>query len=267
MNVNENAWAKYGQLLYKASKRAGDEFRDAIWNVNGYFGGVGLGNIPRDELLRYAYVIASKYGEATAALAAAMYDDIAVASGVVVESAVPAATATFGEVAKAVNGTAKIGNPEIVGGAIERLVKMAGDDTVLQNASRDGAQVAYIVHGDTCAYCIVLAGDGWHSTSADDFIDGHAAHLHANCDCTYGVRFNDSLKYAFYKPEKYARMYYDAPLRDGETPTSKNRINAMRRAAYAKNKDEINRQKRAAYQIRKELNESKAEEINVGGGG
>jgi hypothetical protein len=30
-------------------------------------------------------------------------------------------------------------------------------------------------------------------------------------------------------------MYYDAPLKDGQTPSAKNRINAMRREFYAEN--------------------------------
>ena len=43
----------------------------------------------------------------------------------------------------------------------------------------------------------------------------------------------------------------------------KDKINAMRRKAYAENKEAINAQKRDAYQKRKELNSSAAEEINV----
>jgi hypothetical protein len=43
----------------------------------------------------------------------------------------------------------------------------------------------------------------------------------------------------------------------------KDKLNAMRRDAYAENKEEINAQKRSAYEKRKERNSSEAEEINV----
>jgi hypothetical protein len=58
-------------------------------------------------------------------------------------------------------------------------------------------------------------------------------------------------------------MYDNAPVEEGQKMTPKNRINAMRREAYAQNKEEINAQKRSAYAKRKELNSSEAEEINV----
>ena len=53
-------------------------------------------------------------------------------------------------------------------------------------------------------------------------------------------------------------MYYNA---DGSTPGE--RINAMRRDFYNKNKEIINEQKRSAYAKRMERNSSAAEEINV----
>ena len=53
-------------------------------------------------------------------------------------------------------------------------------------------------------------------------------------------------------------MYYGA-----SSGSPKDKINAMRREAYARNREEINAQKRAAYEKRKELNSSAAEEIDV----
>jgi hypothetical protein len=53
-------------------------------------------------------------------------------------------------------------------------------------------------------------------------------------------------------------MYEDAP---GKKP--KEKINAMRREAYAENKEEINEQKRSAYEKQQELNSSEADEIKV----
>ena len=48
---------------------------------------------------------------------------------------------------------------------------------------------------------------------------------------------------------------------DGSTPNE--RINAMRRDAYAQNRELINEQKRSAYAKRKERESSEAEEIKV----
>ena len=187
-----------------------------------------------------------------------MYDAIASLQGATVPPAVPAATATMDETAKAVVGTMKTGNVNIVADATGRLVKLVGVDTMLQNALRDGAEWAWIPRGDTCAFCLTLASRGWQKASKNAIKNGHAEHVHANCDCTYAVRFNDSLNVEGYDPQKYLDMYYGA---DGNSPEA--RINAMRREFYAKNKETINAQKREAYAKRMERNSSAAEEINV----
>ena len=88
--------------------------------------------------------------------------------------------------------------------------------------------------------------------------NGHAEHIHSNCDCMYAIRFNDDTRYRGYNPDVYRRQYDNA---DGDTPTQK--INAMRRAFYAKNAEEINEQKRDAYEKRKERESSAVEEENV----
>jgi len=211
-----------------------------------------------DALIRYCYGLATKYGEAASELAAQMYDALAAATGASVEAAVPAATASYGEVASAVLGVRKQSqNPEVLSSAIGRLVKMAGVDTTMANAIRDGAEWAWIPSGETCAFCIALASRGWQRASSKALRGGHAEHIHANCDCTYAIRFDDSTV-ADYDPTTYAELYYGA---DGGTP--KARINAMRREFYAENRAEINAQKRSAYEKRQELNSSAAEEIDV----
>lgn len=210
-----------------------------------------------DDLIRYCYGLATRYGEAASELAAQMYDALAAATGAAVAPAVPAATATMQEVARSVVGTLKTGNSEIVSASVGRLVKMAGVDTTMQNALRDGAEWAWIPVGDTCAFCITLASRGWQRASKKAIRGGHAEHIHANCDCTYAIRFDDS-EVEGYDPRVYEDMYYGA---DGGTPEE--RINAMRREAYAKNREEINAQKRSAYEKRQERESSAAEEINA----
>lgn len=241
-------WTKYRDILESLSTRAADEFRDAVWNINGRWRGVGLGKIPRDELVDYAYALVTKYSEGATSIACEFYDALAALQGVDVPPAVPADTASYGEVAKAVNGAIKQSESEsIVSGAVGRLVKQAGQDTTLQNAARDGAEAAWIPNGDTCAYCLTLAARGWQPVSTKTIKGGHAEHIHANCDCAYGVRFSSSFNVEGYNPGAYKRMYDRA---DGVS--SKAKINSLRREQYARDADKINAQKRAAYAARME---------------
>ena len=87
----------------------------------------------------------------------------------------------------------------------------------------------------------------------------HAEHIHANCDCTYAIRFDSSTTVRGYDPEKYREMYNDAD--PGGSP--KDKINAMRRKFYAENREEINEQKRSAYEKRRERESSAAEEMDI----
>lgn len=208
-------------------------------------------------LISYSQAVATKYGEGAAALAAEMYDAIAALSDVYVPPAVPAQTATISETARAVQGARLFSkDPEVTASAVSRLVKQAGEDTTMQNAMRDGAEAAWIPSGDTCAFCLTLASRGWQRVSKRSLRNGtHAEHIHSNCDCVHAVRFNDEGYVDGYDPEKYYQMYKSEP----GSPTQK--INAMRREAYAKNKDAINAQKRDAYARRKQLED--ADEINV----
>ena len=186
----------------------------------------------------------------------------------------PAALPSYGEVAKAVNGTIKLANIEIIAGAVERLVKLPGADTMIKNAIRDGAQWAWIPSGDTCAFCIALASRGWQKASMEQLKGGHAEHIHAHCDCTFAIRHSSKFNIEGYDPDKYLEMYEKADTSsygfDNTRPKGQQwqnmstaKINGMRREFYAENKEKINAQKRSAYAKRKELNSSKAEEIKV----
>ena len=201
-----------------------------------------------ETLVEYAYGISTKYGEAAAALACEMYDAVAEASGASILPAVPADPAEYGEVAKTVYGTRKTGNQNIVASSIGRLVKRTGADTTIKNAIRDGAEWAWIPNGDTCAFCITLASRGWQQASKKTLKGDHAEHIHAHCDCSFQIRFDRNTEYAGYDPDKYLKMYEKA---EGET--SQDKINAIRRAQYAKAQDRINAQKREAYAKRKTI--------------
>lgn len=257
--ITTRAWNNYIGSLRRVSERASKEMLAMVMKLsNQYSEGIITLEEYENAAIDYAYALATKYGEGAGAAACEMYDAIAELQGANVPPAVPAETATMAETAKAVKGTMKTGNVNIVADATGRLVKLVGVDTMQQNALRDGAEWAWIPMGDTCAFCLTLASRGWQKASKKAIKNGHAEHVHANCDCTYAVRFNDGLDVQGYDPQKYRDMYYNA---DGNTPEE--RINAMRREFYNENKEIINQQKRDAYAKRMERNSSAAEEINV----
>lgn len=167
------------------------------------------GTSDRKALIDYANSLIMHYGEASGSMACELYDSVARASGVNIPSAEPAPIPKYGEVAKAVNGAMKI-SEKVIPSVVARMTKQVGADTTLHNAERDGAQFAWIPSGDTCAFCITLASRGWQYISKKTLKNGHAEHIHANCDCQYTVRFDSETTVEGYDPEKYLEMYENA---------------------------------------------------------
>lgn len=231
MQITANAWNEYITRLSRLNQKAGQLMRE-------YRGSHGTEST--DDLIAYAYGLVTKYGEGSAELACQMYDALAEAANAGVPAAEPAEPADYGEVARMVNAT-KSQNPANLPNGVSRLVKRAGADTTLKNAVRDGAEWAWVPHGDTCPFCITLASNGWQKASSKVLKGGHAEHIHANCDCEFAIRFDHNTTVAGYDPEKYLKQYRDA---GGD-------INKMRRVNYADNKERINAQKRAAYAARR----------------
>lgn len=236
MQITARTWNEYIARLSKLNEKAGQLMQE-------YVAAHGIEDGP--ALIAYANALVTKYGEGSAELACQMYDALAEAQGVTLPAAEPAATAEYGEVARMVNAT-KRQNPANLPNGVRRLVKRAGADTTLHNAIRDGAEWAWVPHGDTCPFCMMLASNGWQKASAKLLKGGHASHIHANCDCEFAVRFDGSTTVAGYDPEKYLRQYREAG----------SDVNAWRRIDYAARKDAINAQKRAAYAARKGSTES-----------
>lgn len=228
MQISKSDWNNYITTLRKLQDKATLEMLVYIEKQS-------LLNLPDKEfrraLIEYAHALASKYGDGAAAAACNLYDEISLLQKANVEAAMPAEAATYQETAKAVNGTLKTGNPQIVADSVGRLVKLVGVDTLMQNALRDGAEWAWIPQGGTCAFCLTLASRGWQTASKDAIKNGHAEHIHANCDCTYAVRHKPDLDIEGYDPELYLQMYKNA-----EGKNSKEKINTMRREFYAENK-------------------------------
>ncbi len=237
MQITEAEWKKYKDALSAIDKQAVRELSEWLNSRGGYL------MVDREELINYAYALATQYGEASGALSALFYDEIADMSGVIVAPAEVAETASISKVASTINGIVKkLTTDDAISQAIGRLVKEVGAETTLQNAKRDGAQFAWIPSGDTCPFCITLASRGWQYTTKKT----HAYHIHSNCDCTYAIRFSEKDNVAGYNPDKYYEQYKSA---EG---SGQEKINYMRRMQYKENKDKINAQKRANYAERKE---------------
>lgn len=234
MTISSKAWIKYVNEMKKLDDTASDKvakfigsFKDANGNSFSYRNAAHM-----RALVDYSYGISAQFGEGASALACEMYDAIAEQSGKIIKAAEPAEVASYQDVSRAVRGASAItDNDEYIASQVGRMVKRTGADTVLINAKRDGAEFAWIPNGDTCAFCVTLASKGWQKISANTFKNGHAEHIHANCDCEYAVRFDKNTNVKGYDPEVYRKMYDEA---EGRTP--KQKIDAMRRTFYAENK-------------------------------
>lgn len=233
MQISTKDWKNYIEKLSKLNNTAGEKMSDYV----------ARHGFDDPKIIDYAYGLVTKYGEGSASLSAMMYDAIAEMEGKILPPAEVANTPGYGEVAKAVNGVRKHSqNPTSYGNVVNRLVKRTGADTMLKNAERDGAEFAWIPSGDTCAFCIALASRGWQHISKKALKNGHAEHIHANCNCNYTVRFDGRSSVVGYDPDEYLEIYENA---EGSTPDEK--INSIRAKYRAENKDKINAQKRAAY--------------------
>ena len=150
MQITEDDWINYKNKMAALSDKAAENLE--MWlQVKG-----GYQNVSRDQLIKYMYGLATYYGEATASLAAEMYDEVAALSGVTVPSAEVAETASYGEIASAVKAvTRNTTTDSNLGNVVVRYVKRAAEDTTLKNVKRDekkGAQFAWVPAGDTCAF-------------------------------------------------------------------------------------------------------------------
>lgn len=252
--LSAQAWLNYIRRLNGINAQARRELKKWIlqWGVDE--NGELLDNISKavDGYDRsfpdYCLEIVQQYSDASGALAAAMYDAIAMVEEASVPPAEMVANVTIDDMYKTVNGVLKTSrNVDEMTGAVSRYVKKASCDTMLQNAYRDRAQYAWIPQGDTCAFCMALAAQGWVNVSERKIRKGypHAEHIHSNCDCNYAVRFNESTEVEGYKPSEYVDKFYKArdwsEEHDGVYPSfggnglnffNSGALNALRRMQY-----------------------------------
>lgn len=197
--------------MSQVCRKAADEFRDFALKREG-----GIGSLDRQTVLEYAFALVQKYGQAAGEVACKVYEEIAEAQGVIIPAAEMAPLPEFGEVAKAVNGAIKqsvLNAP----GAVERLTKQVGADTMLLNAKRDGAYFAWVSHGDTCPYCLMMSAIGWQKAGKKTLKGGHAEHIHAHCDCQYVVDFKGNMNVEGYDPKGLQTQLLEYAEKNGVT--------------------------------------------------
>lgn len=246
MTISKTAWKKYITILEKIDKQAATIIKN-------YISRTGTQNLDSERFTDFIYSVTAKYGDAAAAVAAQFYDEIVTAEGLFLPAAELADGASYEEVKAALKGTLKTSqNANSISGMATRLIKQQGQDTMLKNGIRDRAEFAWIPSGDTCAFCLTLASNGWRPISKEALKGGHAEHIHANCNCAYAIRHKETTNYASYNPQEYKEIYDEA-----EGSTGQEKINYIRRRQYAENKDKINAQHREAYRLRKEAEEEK----------
>lgn len=236
MNISAKTWNEYITRLARLNEKAGQLMADYI---------ARHGTADTALLAAYAEALVTKYGEGSAELACQMYDAIAALQRADVPPAEPATPAGHSEVTRMVQAT-RNSLPQLRQ-SVSRMVKQAAADTTVKNALRDGAEWAWVPHGDTCPFCLMLASRGWQKASNAILKGGHAEHIHANCDCEFAIRFDGRTGVAGYDPERYLAQYNAA-----EGKTAKEKLKSLRHANYAANKDRINGQKRMAYSMRKQ---------------
>ena len=236
MRISRQTWKNYAKQLNDINSKAAEELFQWIEAYGVDENGLILDNITEaidkfnNSFIDECNFIVKKYGDASGALSATMYDAIASIEGASVDAAEIAEAVPISDIYKTVNGVLKTShNPDEMTGAVSRLVKRVGADTMLQNAKRDGAEFAWIPIGDTCAFCIALASRGWQKVGKNTLKNGHAEHIHSNCDCNYAVRFDGKSNVEGYDPDKYLEMYNSA---DGAN--SREKINSLRKLFQSK---------------------------------
>ena len=193
------------------------------------------------------------HGKATAALAASWFDQVAKASKADVDKAFVVndpvklrnqrmAIALRKSLPKLVAGDDE-GFCKAIASAVAADVKRQATNTMVVNAIRAHAEFAWIPDGaETCAFCIMLASNGWQPAAKSTALGNHAEHIHDNCMCEFAIRFDDDTNYSGYDPAPYKEMYADA---DGGSWQAK--VNSMRRDLYQENKETITAQHRERY--------------------
>ena len=232
MQIPKRRWDKYTEAHRRVQQKAAEELAE-YYDTLSWEGDELLA----EQLLRQkATELAARYGIADATLSAGMYDELMEMWGADVPPA-EVIEADTDYVSRDVQGAVRKARTHetarsMASGALAGHVKRAGVETMRHNAVRDRAMWAWVCIGDSCAFCRVLGSRGWQPASRSMVAGHHAEHVHDNCDCQIMVKKpGESLDIEGYDPDALKREYEDAGGK-----TSKDTINAMRRADYTPEK-------------------------------
>lgn len=236
MRITAKEWNAYKKALAAINAKASAEIQTAKIDFD----------VNPDDAKRFVETIARKYGDAAAELSCQMFEATALKQGVKKVVAEPINDIRESGIVRIIKETD--GDIVKLSQRVGILVKKQASKTTLYNARRYGCEVAWIPSGDACAFCLMLASNGWR-TGRRKYDSDNEIHAHANCECEYAVRFDDSLDVAGYDPESIKDEFPDGG-------SWQDKMNALRRENYAENKDAINAQKREAYAKRNNNNEN-----------
>lgn len=242
---------------------------NAAYNeMKSFLDSVPYQSLEMDDIINLGYYLSTKFGEASAALACQMCDDMAEQMGATVPLAEPSETASYEEVKDAIYASLKYspwGNN--IPGVVSAKVKQAGQDTLVNYAKENNGLVAWVNVGRTCPYCMYLASRGWVNAS-DEMMEGkHVTHIHDHCDCTYMINPNWNDSYVEIEGQEKNQELYQSIL--GENSSELNTYAKIKRFKdYVKShttdaeRQKRNEQHRLAYG---HLKEQKGEEYTPRG--
>lgn len=228
MRISSETWRRYQRahaLLQGMAKRDFEEYFQSLpWDDD------------EQRCMRLmtarAVQLVQRYGLADGELSAQLYDELMAMYGAEVEPAEIAEVDTayvVRDVSAAVSKATSLESAmSLASSAVSGHVKRVGTRTMENAAARDGAMWAWVCIGDTCAFCRTLGGNGWQYASKRVRSGYHAEHVHDNCDCQFVVKPEGAvLDIEGYDPDALFHEYETSGGR-----SSKDKINAMRRADY-----------------------------------
>lgn len=263
MIVPEASWDAYNRAVEARADQAARKMRAFLATLD-FTGGYESRKAARDLAIEFFKELVGIYGDAAATLAADFYEELAEAAGERVQPAA-LAEAVEGSIEGSVRYAARnlFGQQasaalfmEAVERSVKTYVKKMANDTMSQNAVRDGARhgvrFARVPTGpETCAFCITLASRGFVYASPETA--GEFDHYHDDCDCRVVAGFGDDAGVEGYDPEAYREIYYRNVKHDeyGHVMVDET-LNSIRREMYPQEKDARNARRREIRRIRSE---------------
>lgn len=262
---------RYADRVFTLSRAAGERYVQLVGQIADAWSQDAQLPIV-DQLLEFASQLEELYGDAAGAVASDLYLEIAELYGILLNS-VPIAKqmspeALRGRLEAAVADNVsegvldKVGLQKACRALMESNVKRRANDTVRQQSVRDRSRngsFARVPQGnETCAFCLLLASNGFmYSTKENAELNGHE---HDNCDCLIIPAFGEGAieGYTDEVLPKYKKLYKDYEGHGAGDRTNES-VNNMRKALYEGAegfpgyKDRRNRLRRENYARKKAL--------------